>query len=40
MAAATRGGDVAGVVFHTDRGNEGEFNRSSQHRLVLIVDDH
>ncbi|WKK26440.1 IS3 family transposase [Streptomyces olivoreticuli] len=31
MATATRGGDVAGVVFHTDRGSEGGFNQSSQH---------
>ncbi|TWP43218.1 transposase family protein [Lentzea tibetensis] len=31
MAAAIRGGDVDGVVFHTDRGSEGGFNRSSQH---------
>jgi transposase InsO family protein len=23
MAAATRGGDVSGVVFHSDRGSEG-----------------
>jgi transposase InsO family protein len=31
MAAVTRGGDVAGVIFHSDRGSEGAFNRSSQH---------
>ncbi|QDO03820.1 IS3 family transposase [Streptomyces sp. RLB3-17] len=31
MAAATRGGDVQGVIFHTDRGSEGGFNWSSQH---------
>ncbi|MGW0778325.1 DDE-type integrase/transposase/recombinase [Streptomyces sp. NPDC002835] len=31
MAAATRGGDVRGVIFHSDRGSEGGFNRSSQH---------
>lgn len=31
MAAATRGGDVRGVIMHTDRGSEGGFNRSSQH---------
>jgi len=31
MAAATRGGDVRGVIFHTDRGSEGGFNRSSRH---------
>ncbi|MDK1349151.1 IS3 family transposase, partial [Streptomyces sp. 378] len=31
MAAATRGGDVRGVIMHTDRGSEGGFNWSSQH---------
>ena len=31
MAAAVRGGDVDGVVFHSDRGSEGGFNWSSQH---------
>jgi hypothetical protein len=31
MAVATRGGRVAGVIFHSDRGCQGEFNRSSQH---------
>ncbi|MCY0955059.1 IS3 family transposase [Streptomyces sp. H27-S2] len=31
MAAATRGGDVDGVIFHSDRGSEGGFNWSSQH---------
>jgi putative transposase len=31
MAAVTRGGDVAGVIFHSDRGSEGGFNWSSQH---------
>ncbi|WP_411153477.1 DDE-type integrase/transposase/recombinase [Streptomyces sp. A30] len=31
MAAATRGGDVKGVIFHSDRGSEGGFNWSSQH---------
>jgi transposase InsO family protein len=31
MAAANRGGTVEGVIFHSDRGSEGEFNRSSQH---------
>ncbi|WP_445035929.1 DDE-type integrase/transposase/recombinase [Streptomyces hayashii] len=25
MAAATRGGDVRGVIFHSDRGSEGEY---------------
>ncbi|WP_169317371.1 DDE-type integrase/transposase/recombinase, partial [Actinacidiphila oryziradicis] len=31
MAAATRGGSVDGVIFHSDRGSEGGFNWSSQH---------
>ncbi|MFJ2590257.1 hypothetical protein [Streptomyces sp. NPDC087538] len=31
MAVAARGGQVHGVVFHTDRGTQGGFNRSSQH---------
>ncbi|MGW7171033.1 hypothetical protein ACWGH3_38335 [Streptomyces sp. NPDC054884] len=31
MAAATRGGDVRGVIFHSDRGSEGGFNWWSQH---------
>ncbi|WP_211265734.1 hypothetical protein, partial [Actinacidiphila oryziradicis] len=31
MAAATRGGMVGGVIFHSDRGSEGGFNWSSQH---------
>lgn len=31
MAIATRGGDVSGVIMHTDRGSQGGFNRSSQH---------
>ncbi|MGW2190576.1 DDE-type integrase/transposase/recombinase [Streptomyces sp. NPDC001719] len=31
MANATRGGDVTGVIFHSDRGSEGGFNWSSQH---------
>jgi len=33
MAVAVRGGKpaIAGVVFHTDQGSEGGFNRSSQH---------
>ncbi|MGW7365904.1 DDE-type integrase/transposase/recombinase [Streptomyces sp. NPDC054841] len=34
MAATTRGGDVRGVIFHTDRGSEPRLNRPSQHRLV------
>src|SRR6202012_718000 len=31
MAVAVRGGQVPGVILHTDRGSEGGFNRSSQH---------
>jgi transposase InsO family protein len=31
VAIAVRGGSVAGVVFHTDQGGEGEFQWSSQH---------
>ncbi|MFD0289718.1 DDE-type integrase/transposase/recombinase [Streptomyces lutosisoli] len=34
MAAATRGGNVRGVIFHTDRGSEPGLNRSSQHRSL------
>jgi hypothetical protein len=30
MAAAVRGGNVAGVIFHTDQGSEGELKGSSQ----------
>ena len=32
MAAAVRGGTVAGVVFHTDQGSETGFKWSSQHQ--------
>ncbi|MFB6778412.1 IS3 family transposase, partial [Streptomyces sp. NPDC056352] len=38
MAAAVRGGDMDGVIFHSDRGSEGEFNRSSQHLVLGGVD--
>jgi putative transposase len=31
MAAAVRGGSLAGVIFHTDQGSERGFNGSSQH---------
>ena len=31
MAVAVRGGQVPGVIMHTDQGSEGGFNRSSQH---------
>src|SRR5215475_9804749 len=36
MAVAVRGGAVPGVVFHTDQGSQGEFNRSSQHLHVEV----
>jgi transposase InsO family protein len=38
MAVATRGGQVSGVVFHTDRGSQGGFNWSSQHPEQRGVD--
>lgn len=38
MAATRRGGDIDGVIFHSDRGSEGEFNRSSQHLEFGGVD--
>ncbi len=31
MAIAVRGGNVTGVIFHSDQGGEGGFNWSSQH---------
>ena len=34
MATAVRGGHVAGVIFHTDKGAQGGFNRWLQHCLV------
>ena len=41
MAATVRGGQVHGVIFHSDRGSEGGFNWSSQHfdRGVCGGDD-
>jgi transposase InsO family protein len=39
MAAANRGGTVDGVIFHSDRGSEGEFNRCSQHRCSGAIVD-
>jgi transposase InsO family protein len=30
-AAATRGGNLKGAIFHSDNGAQGGFNRSSQH---------
>ncbi|MEY9997372.1 transposase InsO family protein [Streptomyces sp. V4I8] len=38
MAAHARG-SLRGAIFHSDRGSEGGFNRSSQHRRAPIVDD-
>ena len=38
MAAAVRGGGVAGVIFHTDKGSQGGFNRWSQHLEVEVSD--
>ena len=41
MAVAARGGaeQIAGVIFHTDRGSTGGLNRSSQHLVILEVCD-
>ncbi|MEH0938103.1 IS3 family transposase [Micromonospora psammae] len=38
-AVAARGGRVDGVVFHSDRGAQGEFNWSSQHLVIVEVSD-
>ena len=38
-AVAARGGDVAGVIFHSDKGSQGGFNRSSQHLGARGVGD-
>jgi transposase InsO family protein len=35
MAVAARGGQVPGVILHTDQGSEPGFKESSQHRLLL-----
>ena len=37
--AVARRGDVAGCIVHSDRGSQGGFNRSSQHRLVRATVD-
>ncbi len=37
--AAARRGDVAGCILHTDRGSQGELNRSSQHLTIAEVSD-
>jgi putative transposase len=34
--AVARRGEVAGCIVHTDRGSQGGFNRSSQHRVVNL----
>ena len=39
MAVVRRGGDVAGVIHHSDQGGEGGFNRWSQHLVRLEVFD-
>lgn len=39
MAAGTRGGNTAGIIFHGDRGSQGEINRSSQHLTMMEVAD-
>jgi HTH-like domain/Integrase core domain len=40
MAVAVRGGDVAGVIFHTDQGTQPRLNGSSQHcRFRQSVED-
>ena len=38
MAVELRGGDVEGMIFHHDRGAQGEFNWSSQHLEVGGAD--
>jgi transposase InsO family protein len=37
MAVAARGGQVPGVILHTDQGSEGGFNRSSQHLQMEVI---
>ncbi len=37
MALAARGGDIKGVIFHSDKGSQAGFNRSSQHPVVEVV---
>jgi putative transposase len=40
MAVVVRGGDVAGVIFHTDQGTQPGFNESSQRcRVARSVED-
>ncbi len=38
MAVARRDGDVAGCIVHSDRGSQGEINRSSQHLMMEVAD--
>lgn len=38
-AVAARGGSVNQVIFHTDRGSQGGFNRSSQRLVIMEVWD-
>lgn len=38
MAIAARGGNVRGVIWHTDRGSEGGFKWSSQHLDLEVLD--
>jgi putative transposase len=37
LSIVTRFGNVAGAVFHVDRGSQGEFNRLSQHPINMEV---
>jgi transposase InsO family protein len=37
-AAATRGGNLAEAIFHSDRGSELGFKESSQHCLSASID--
>jgi putative transposase len=39
MAVAVRGGDVAGVIFHSDQGTQGGFNWLSQHLVMEVMRD-
>jgi len=37
-AAATRGGNIDGVIFHSDRGSRAGFSRSSRHLGLGVFD--
>ena len=37
MALVLRGERPPSVIFHSDRGTQGRFNRSSQHRLIRLI---